>query len=194
MTTNHQTTVLTGNGLKLSEEAEIYARFPPFSNENKTLIVGFTLRTENIDFYCQFYLMLFSEEWRYFLAYSLILNGYQYSRVNLNATFGLKDWLEHELKAGQSMKHQIVLRPNNSYSILIDDKKVHNGSFNDFVGITKQDLDKPMPYSPMSYKNSNIHKIGIRFEKLETNERNPINLTQSITIDDISVMTIYSKG
>ncbi len=130
--------------------------------------------------------MLYSEKWKYFLAYSLkFSNGYQYSNVKINATYGLPEWLSNKIKTNQSIIHKLTLWPNNSFKISIDNTIVHGDSLRNLTTLERRDYGmNQISCSPNLYKNNNINKIRIRF----------LNSGSAVVIDDILVATFHSKG
>lgn len=134
-------------GLQTSEDARFYAlsrKFEPFSNRGKPLVLQFTVKHEqNIDcgggylkvFDCSIEQKNLHGETPYLMMFGPDICGPGTKRVHVIFNYkGQNHLIEKEIRCKDDVfthYYTLVVQPDNTYEVLIDNEKVESGSLED---------------------------------------------------------------
>ncbi len=177
-------TLLNG-GLNLNTaHVELSANMTSFSTENKTLILQFTVLYENSRAFSGGSVTLLSDRkiyLTYFFYYenSTSTQGIEIFLPNLST----RNWSPTTYQVENAkipIEHRLIIKPNSSYQIIVNNQTVHADSFENLKNLYK--LNKFALDKLSSYGNKNINKIAISFVDYSVN---------GAIIDNILVCTSF---
>ncbi|KAJ8372917.1 hypothetical protein AAFF_G00275670 [Aldrovandia affinis] len=131
-------------GLQTSQDARFYAlsaRFEPFSNEGKSLVVQFTVKHEQKIDCGGGYVKVFPAaldqahmhgDSQYYIMFGPDICGYSTKKVHVIINYkGKNHLIKKDIKCkDDELTHlyTLILRPDNSYEVKIDNEKVESGT------------------------------------------------------------------
>ncbi|KAL4658873.1 calreticulin-3 [Arapaima gigas] len=134
-------------GLQTSQDARFYAlstRFEPFSNEGKTLVVQFTVKHEQKIDCGGGYVKIFPADLdqedmhgdsQYYIMFGPDVCGYSTKKVHVIFNYkGKNHLIKKDVKCkDDELTHlyTLILRPDQTYEVKIDNEKVESGSLED---------------------------------------------------------------
>ncbi|XP_062888153.1 calreticulin-like [Mobula hypostoma] len=134
-------------GIQTSQDAKFYARsakFEPFSNEGKTLIIQFTVKHEQKIDCGGGYIKLFPAdvdqedihgETEYYIMFGPDICGYTTKKVHVIFNYkGKNHLIKKEIKCkDDELTHlyTLILKPDQTYEVKIDNEKVESGTLED---------------------------------------------------------------
>ncbi|XP_051893544.1 calreticulin 3a [Pristis pectinata] len=134
-------------GIQTSQDAKFYARsakFEPFSNEGKTLVIQFTVKHEQKIDCGGGYVKLFPAdvdqeaihgETEYYIMFGPDICGYLTKKVHVIFNYkGKNHLIKKEIKCkDDELTHlyTLILKPDQTYEVKIDNEKVESGTLED---------------------------------------------------------------
>ncbi|XP_069784574.1 calreticulin-like [Narcine bancroftii] len=134
-------------GIQTSQDAKFYARsakFEPFSNEGKTLVIQFTVKHEQKIDCGGGYIKLFPAdvdqeaihgETEYYLMFGPDICGYTTKKVHVILNYkGKNHLIKKDIKCkDDELTHlyTLILKPDQTYEVKIDNEKVESGNLED---------------------------------------------------------------
>ncbi|XP_076879419.1 uncharacterized protein LOC143527923 [Brachyhypopomus gauderio] len=131
-------------GLQTSQDARFYAlssRFPPFSNEGKTLVVQFTVKHEQKIDCGGGYVKIFPADLdqeamhgdsKYYIMFGPDICGYSTKKVHVIFNFkGQNHLIKKDIRCKDDEHthlYTLILQPDQTYEVKIDNEKVESGS------------------------------------------------------------------
>ncbi|KAG8436912.1 hypothetical protein GDO86_007847 [Hymenochirus boettgeri] len=155
-------------GLQTTQDGKFYAlsaRFKPFTNEEQTLVIQFTVKHEQAIDCGGGYVKLFSAdmnqeqmnaESQYLIMFGPDICGTIHEKVHI--IFNYKD-KNHLMKRNVTCKHDelthlytLIIRPNNTYEVKIDNEKVENGTLEeDWDFLPPRKIKDPNATKPLDW-------------------------------------------
>lgn len=156
-------------GLKTTQDAKFYAvtsRFTPFSNANQDLVVQFSVKLpDQEEGYCGgAYIKIlpggfdekeFNGDSDYHIMFGPDICGYDTSKIQLIFNFKgenlIKDddiKLEYEEKDESTHLYTLIVRPDNSYTVLFDEKEKAHGLLHEDWDFPQKQVGDPTDLKP----------------------------------------------
>lgn len=134
-------------GIQTSQDARFYgisAKFEPFSNEGKTLVVQFTVKHEQKIDCGGGYIKLYPKDLdqaglhgdsKYYIMFGPDICGYATKKVHVIFNYKDKNLLtKKDIKCKEdelTHLYTLIVRPDNTYEVKIDNEKVESGKLED---------------------------------------------------------------